>query len=91
MCPEHSTVVLAPPGTLGTASTAWMRMNAGRAMEDAASVPGWNASTPVVVIIVDLVPLDIQGTGGPVATLVLVIYPMEGVIHFPLASSRLAW
>ena len=91
MSPEHSTAVLAPPGTLGMASTAWMRMNAGRVMEDAVSVQGWNASTPVVVTIVDLVPLDILGMGGPVATLVHVIFPMVGVTHLPPALSRLAW
>ena len=91
MCLEHSTVVLAPPGTPETGSTAPMRMNAGRVMEDAVLVQGWNASTPVVVTIVGRVPLDILGMGGPVATLVHVTFPMAVVTHLPHASSRLAW
>ena len=91
MCLGPSTVVLAPLGTLEMASTALMRMNAGQATEGAVSVQGWNASTPVVVIIVGPVRLDILGMGGLADTSGHVTFPMEVVTHWPLALSRLAW
>ena len=91
MCLGPSTVVLAPLGTLEMASTALMRMNAGQDTEGAVSVQGWNASTPVVVIIVGPVRLDILGMGGLADTSGHVTFPMEVVTHWPLALSRLAW
>ena len=84
-------MVPAPRGIPEMASTAQMRMNAGQVMEDAVSVQGWNASTPVVLIIVDPVRLDILGMGGLADTLGHVTFPMAVVTHWPLALSRPAW
>ena len=91
MCLGRSTVVPAPRGIPEMASTALMRMNAGQTTEGAVSVQGWNASTPVVVIIVGPVRLDILGMGGLAATLEHATFPMEVVTHWPHVLSRLAW
>ena len=89
MCPERFTAVLAPLGTLGTASTALIKTNAGQVMEVAVSAQGWSASIPGEVTTVGLVRLDILWMGGHAATLGRVTSPTGGVTHWPHVSSRL--
>ena len=89
MCPERFTAELAPLGSLGTASTALIKMNAGLVMEVAVSAQGWSASIPGEVTTVGLVHLDILGMGGHAATLGRVTSPTAGVTHWPPVSSRL--
>ena len=89
MCPERFTAELAPLGSLGTASTALIKTNAGQVMEVAVSAQGWSASIPGEVTTVGLVHLGILGMGGHAATLGRVTSPTGGVTHLPPASSRL--